>query len=188
MAIQIIDSYPESNYDADYDVYAGNIISFGQSFSNLLDSVLENAKFYLKKYGTPTGNIYAKIYEMTGTYGSTGVPTGAALAVSDAVDIASLTTSSQLITFTFSGAEKISLAAETYYVIQVESANGDADNFLKVGYDSSNSTHDGNISRYNGTNWFYSITGDCIFYVNGEDAEPELGPSTAGNFFMVFYP
>ena len=88
----IIDSYSESNY-----VTAGYGMSplgygVGQSFTGD-GKTLSSVKFYARKVGSPTGNIYAKIFAHSGTYGTSSVPTGTELAVSGAVDVTTISTS-----------------------------------------------------------------------------------------------
>lgn len=165
----IIDSYSESNWSTDSSVYAGYIISYGQSFSvSTYNYTLTSAKFYLKKFGSPTGNITAEIFAHTGTYGSNGKPTGSALATSDAVSIAGLSTSSQLISFTFSGVNQITLSAGTKYVVVVTYNGGDSSNGLSVGGDNVTRSASGNASySTDNTSWTAYAAIDVIFYVYG---------------------
>src|SRR5574343_703571 len=119
----IIDSYSESNYNNALTFYSGySIQKVGQSFHNTNGCNLLSAKFYCIKIGSPTGNIYANVYAHTGTYGSTGKPTGSALATSDAVDVSTLDTNPnwKLIEFTFSGANQIALSENTNYVVVID--------------------------------------------------------------------
>lgn len=184
MAVELLDSYPESNYSTAFYVYSGWYTSFGQSFHNDTENTLYSCQFYVRKMGTPTGNVVAKLYACTGTLNYDSKPTGSALAVSDAVDISTLGTSFALQAFTFSGANQITLEENTNYVIQCEYAGGDGSNCLLVGYDSSSPTHDGNPSYYS-SSWL-AAADDVIFYINGDFAEEEL--TNQGNFLMLFYP
>ena len=111
MAI-IVDSYSESNViDA---IGIGNIdTQSGQSFSVSVGGTLNSCAFYLFQDGSPTGYCYAKIYAHSGTYGTSSLPTGDALAVSDAVDVSTLDINGALKTFTFSGGNKITLSDST---------------------------------------------------------------------------
>jgi hypothetical protein len=63
--------------------------ALGQSFTGN-GLVLNSATFRIIKNNSPTGNIYAKIYAHTGTFGTSSVPTGAALAISAAYDAATV--------------------------------------------------------------------------------------------------
>jgi len=102
-----IDSYSESHQDLAITLQAGGgNTKVGQSFTGD-GNALNSCKFYLQKSGSPTGNAVATLYAHTGTFGTNGTPTGAALATSDNFDVSTLTTNLQLITFNFSGVEKI---------------------------------------------------------------------------------
>ena len=165
----IIDSYSESYWTTDLSAYAGYIISYGQSFAVSVNNyTLTSAKFYLKKFGSPTGNITAEIFAHTGTFGVNGKPTGSALATSDNVAISGLTTSDQLITFNFSGVNQITLTAGTNYVVVVTYNAGDSSNFLFVGGDGSTRVAPGNgCYSLNNTSWTAYTATDFCFYVYG---------------------
>ncbi len=159
----IVDSYSESNQSLNRPLYNGSTIKYGQSFTGD-GGTLNSVKFYLYKTGSPTGNVIAAIYAHSGTFGTNSVPTGSALATSDNFDVSTLTASYQLISFTFSGANKITLTNGTYYVVVVEYGGGDSSNRLQVGYDTSSPTHSGNESFYV-SSWNYLVDGDACFYV-----------------------
>ncbi len=165
----LIHSYSESNADYNSPIYSSAAnIQCGQSFSNPNSITLDSCKFYLNKEGSPPGNIVAKLYAHTGTFGSTGVPTGSALATSDAVSASSLGTSSSLITFSFSGANRITLDASTNYVILLEYSSGNASNLVNVRICTGTHTDAGNrVYSSNGTSWTYNEY-DCAFYIYGE--------------------
>lgn len=166
----IIDSYDESNYSIYLACYYGDTIYVGQSFQNIYASILDSCKFYLKKVGNPTGNVYAKLYAHTGEYGVNGKPTGSALAVSDALDVSTLADSFQLTTFNFSGANRINLSADTYYCIEFYYSGSSVfpDNYIQIGGDHTSPNHSGNINySFNGNSWNTDISPiiDIIFYV-----------------------
>lgn len=171
-----IDSYSESNVDFDsYVLYDNGSSSrwytkLGQSITGDGQQI-GSCKFYLKKDGSPTGNITASIYAHSGTFGTSSVGTGSALVTSAAIDITTLTTSYQLITFTF--ASPLTLSAATNYVLVVEFASGDSSNKLIVGVDNSSGTHAGNMTRYLYTgSWFAASAVDTAFYAIS-DSDPK---------------
>ena len=165
MGQTVIDSYTGA-LDFDQSLYAGSTYVFGQCFTNTSTSTLGSATFKLKKVGTPTGSGYAYVYAITGTYGTSGRGTGSPIATSDAFDVSTLTTGYVDITFTFSGANQITLSASTYYVITVGSNNGNSSNYVHVRYAAFNSpTHSGNQCTYNGSTWSYQGSRDGYFYV-----------------------
>ena len=165
----LLDNYSESNQSTVQSMRGGSVTGVGQAFAvSLADRKLDSCKFYLKKVGSPTGNIVAKLYSHTGTYPTSSLP-DTLLATSDAVSITTLTTSSALITFTFSGAERIDLST-TNYVITCEYSGGDASNLLQAGYDETSPTHGGimeiQMAILSGA-WGTATGQDLCFYVYG---------------------
>jgi len=164
----IIDSYDESNYDGD----GSPVIEAGQSFTGD-GSVLDSVSFYLGKIGSPTGNAVAKIYAHSGTYGTSSVPTGAALATSDNVDVSGIPSgtewvnSTEWVNFTFSGDDKITLTNSTYYVVTFFPPEYVVDNEISIGADISSPTHSGNFCNYDGGWTGYGVY-DLCFYVYGD--------------------
>lgn len=157
-----IDSYSESNQN----VSNSGQNYYGQSFSNTSKMLLTSVTFYLIKIGSPTGTLTAAIYAHDGgTFGSTGKPTGSALAISDSVNASTVSTSYSLIDFTFSGANQIVLSASTNYFVVV---NFSATSNMRAGGDSTSPTHAGNMTRSsNGSSWTAVSTDDICFYVKG---------------------
>ena len=136
---------------------------FGQSFTGG-GNVLTNVVLSLKKTNTPTGNAYAKIYAHSGTYGSSSVPTGTALATSEALDVSTLGGTFADVKFDFLGASnQITLSNGVNYVVTIEYANGTSSNTVDVEYDASNN-HGGNSSTYT-TSWSANGSTDLEFYV-----------------------
>ncbi len=161
------DSYSESNSDA-FTIMNGGTEALGQSFLST-GGTLASAKFYLKKTGSPTGNITSKIYAISNAYGGgNDASTGAALATSDAIDITTLSTTEALITFTFSGANQYAMSAGTAYIIDVE-YTGTVGNQLEVGTDNSSPTHTGNACSFTsqGACTSASSGSDISFYLYG---------------------
>ena len=143
-----------------------NDFGYGQAFTSK-GGLLTSVKFYLRKDNSPTGNAVVKIYNETHStaFGTDSLPTGAALATSDVFDVSTLTTSYQLITFTFTGAEQITLTEENYYVVTIEYSNGGAIDFVYVGIDIFSPTHSGNQVDYGISSWVAYNSLDLIFYV-----------------------
>lgn len=165
----IIDSYSESNFSSNVQMDNGgvNFNRFGQSFTGN-GSAVGSAAFYIDKSASPTGNAFAEIYAHTGTFGTTGKPTGSPLATSDAFDISTLTTSNQLITFNFSGANQIILTNATHYVVifDISGASATSPNNLSIGIDTTSPTAGGNRSgSTDGSTWSTSSAQDVCFYV-----------------------
>lgn len=169
----IVDSYSENNvsyYSGIYEDHDGSSRAKGQSFASN-GGVLNSCSFLLKKINSPTGNCYAKIFAHTGTYGTSSKPTGSALATSDAFDTSILTGDGQLISFNFSGANKITLENGTYYVVVIEYDGGSETNQVGVGQDETSPAHSGNSSIFINPDW-YEGGYDLCFYVYGDIVSP----------------
>lgn len=158
------DSYSESNY-FDGDAWVCSTYSItSQSFTST-GGELDKVVLYLKKFGAPTGTAVVELFDHSGTYGTSSVPTGAALATSATLDVSTLTTSMQLITFNFTGAERIPLTNTTQYVLTITYSGGDCTNTrILAGHDDSSPTHGGNRAYYD-TDWNAQAGSDLLFYV-----------------------
>lgn len=170
MPIVIVDSYDVSNYDTGSVINGGGVFpsSVAQSFE-ATGGFIDSAKFYISRFGTLSGNVYAKLYTHTGTFGSTSKP-GTLLATSDPIVASSISTSLSLVTFTFSGAQRISLGdvGGQYFCIAIEHTDSVGDNYVVVGTDQSSSTHAGNAAiKLGGGSW--ATPGyDAVFSVSAE--------------------
>jgi hypothetical protein len=152
-------AYSESNYDSDQAL--NDVVgAVSQSFVGVA-AVMHTAKFYLKKFGSPTGNMVARLYAHSGVLGTSSVPTGVPLATSTPIAVSTLTTSYQLIEFIFPW--DYALTA-TNWCIVLEYTSGDASNYVLVGYDVSSAGHAGNKATYSGI-WIAQATHDVCFYV-----------------------
>ena len=184
----LISSYGEVNSDGTgYYLDTGDGTFFvGHSFSNINQQILNSCKFYMgRAANSAIGNLYAQIYAHTGVFGVSGHPTGSPLSISDAVDISSLpigtSNNPKIISFNFSGINRITLNASTNYCLVITS---DVDNTnVEVMTDSANITASGNdFISVNGTTW--QISGidydlaSLIFYVYGEYLTNVVEPGT----------
>jgi len=156
----------------------------GQSFTGA-GTYLVYALFKINKVGSPTGSAYAKLYAHSGTYGSSSVPTGSPLAVSNAVDVSTINVSFDTL-FTFPG--PYLLANGTYYIITLEYNGGDVNNYLSV-YFNNSSVHGGNYSELAGS-WTYTSAYDLYFRVYAEGGSYYLCDDTLSPalYFLDFVP
>lgn len=163
------DNYNEDNSNTTASVRSDGNTNYGQAFKVFENISLSSCKFYLKKTGSPTGNMTAKLYAMTGTFGTNGKPTGAALATSSTLDVTTLTSSLALITFTFSTGYL--LKDDTFYCIALDATGvtGDVNNNVNLGADSTSPSHQGNrlSSSDSGSSWSTSAVQDIPFYILG---------------------
>lgn len=176
-----VDSHDESNF-SHYVKLDDSPTRHAQSFTGTSADII-NAKVKLRKVGSPTGNIVAKLYAHSGTYGTSSVPTGSALATSDNVDVSTIASNSfELVTFEFTAGNQYTMSAGTKYVISFEYSGGDATNYLRFATDfgSSSGQHDGNRSQYTGS-WAAQSLSDLIFYVNGTTGDSDVGDVIMGD-------
>lgn len=163
MATQLLTSYSESNRDDRYILYSGSIIRAGQSFLGN-GRKIASVQFQLSKTGSPTGNATVSVYAHSGTFGTSSVGTGSALATSSTLDVSTLDGTYTLTEFTFSGDNAILLEAGTPYVVVLEYSGGDISNNVNLGVDTSSPTHEGNATNYVAS-WSAAATIDSCFYV-----------------------
>ena len=137
----------------------------GQSFEVQNDCNLDHLIIDMKTNGSPSGSFVFKIYAHSGTYGTSSVPTGAALATSDSVSVASLTGSYASYTTYFTGANAIAMTTGNRYVLTCEYANTSYPNaiFFK---NKTPSFHGGNQSYFAGS-WNALAAYDIIFDLQG---------------------
>lgn len=176
----LIASYNESNNDSVLQLRSGSIIRGGQSFTMLSsDYYLSSCKFYIKKLGSPTGNVTASLYAHSGTYGTSSVGTGNALATSTtSLDISTLDGETfSLQEFLFD--ESFLMRANTYYVIVLNYNGGSIGNTLNIGQDGSSPGASGNRVYYI-SSWTGDSGYDVCFYVYGNSAVS--GPANVKTF------
>jgi hypothetical protein len=156
------DNYNESNRDSD-QALNNSTTAVGQSVTGD-GNKLAKIQFFLSKSGSPTGSAYAKLYAHSGTFGSSSIPTGVALATSNALDVSTLDGTPTLYALEFEDPH-YTLVNATKYVIVIEYTNGDASNYVLVGYDAgAGAGHGGNMSVYTGS-WTAQANDDVCFHM-----------------------
>ncbi|MHA2402575.1 MAG: hypothetical protein ACXADH_06240 [Candidatus Kariarchaeaceae archaeon] len=158
------DSYAVSNQSANQTLGNGTVNGVAQSF-NGGGNVLTSASFWLSRTLNPTGNITAYLYAHSGTYGTSSIPTGSALATSNTVNVEDvhITTDGRLINFEFE--EGITLTSGTKYVLALEYDGGNTGNYINVGIDDSSPSHAGNLSTKSSGTWTANSSADAIFFI-----------------------
>lgn len=158
----------DSNADTGSDFIVDNatILGQGQSFQVGNDGIgkkIVRVDFDLKvNTGTPTGNMTAEIYAHSGTYGTSSVATGGALATSEPISTDRLLSTYQ--TFTFVFYDNISLTTNTNYVVVIRHPDGSAGNNVHVRGLATSGTHGGNRAEDTGT-WAAQANDDLNFVV-----------------------
>jgi hypothetical protein len=155
--IVIIDSYTEANHSADHGLDAG---SNGQAITLASNTTITSITYYLKRSGSPTGNAFVELYATTGTVGTDANKTGGVLATSDGVANSSISTSSELVEFTFTPGYDASAGDICILTATSVAYTGSR---LFNGYDSSSPTHGGNYIEGPSPD----SGADCIFYLRG---------------------
>lgn len=162
-----IASYNANSPSGSANIYALDSYTskIGESFTVSGNWTLTSAAVTLSKSGSVSGNIYLKVYAHAGTYGSSSVPTGSPLAVSDPIAASTLATYSAFSskTFTFSGSNQIVLRDATKYVLTVEPDNPSG---IVVNVDTDSPTYGGNPCFYGSSSWSYGGQ-DMEFTVSG---------------------
>jgi hypothetical protein len=128
---------------------------------------LTSVAFRMKRLGSPTGTMRAIIYAHTGTYGTSGEPTGSPLVISDSVDVSTVSATYADQSFTFRDWVP---AASTNYVVVLDMSGGTyqgAVNDLFVVYETAgDGTHAGNSGRSaDGASWLVLGGVDLAFKV-----------------------
>jgi hypothetical protein len=167
-ADRMADAYGIENKSTPIDMRNGAITAISQSITGN-GGDLTSCAFNIYKSGSPTGNAVAKLHTHSGVFGTSSLPTGAALATSDTIDVTTIsTTSPGLIEFTFSS--PYTLADGTNYCLVLEYSGGDASNYIRVGRDATSPTHAGNGATYSGGAWGIS-TSDFVFFAITPEVE-----------------
>lgn len=162
----VVDSYGEYNYAATTTLNGGSaVVSYGQTFTAGISGKLDSGKFYAFKTSGATGDMYAKLWSISGTHGTDGVP-DTLLGTSDALDASTLGTSIGIVTFSFSGANRADITAGTNYVITLDYSGATS---IFVARDNSSPSHPGNsVSKvWNSGSYGYNTANDVIFYAYG---------------------
>lgn len=159
-----IEDYNSVDSGTDYIVGNGTLTGQGQSFANgVVAGWVTRAQFMLKKFGSPTGTVTAKVYSHTGTWGSGGTP-NTLVATSETIDVSKFTTSYLAYEFEFKTQSAATLlAASTNYFITVEYSGGDASNYIQV-QGKAAGTHAGNEANKTGS-WTAVAGADLWFAV-----------------------
>ena len=156
----------------DFNCDSGQL--FGQTFEVQNDCNLDSLIIDMRTNGTPSGSFQFEIYAITGTYGSTAVPTGSVLATSDTRTIASLTGSYATYTTYFTGANAIAMTVGQQYALVCNYA---ATAFPNSVYfkNKTPSFHGGNMAYKAGGTWSSLGTYDAIFDLQGVVASSSTG-------------
>jgi hypothetical protein len=151
--------------------------------------VLKQAFFWLAKYGSPVGNLKAALYTHTGTFGTDGKPTGAAIETSSAVAMASLQaygTGYQWILFTFAGTTTLTAGTNYCIVVYAESATTlSTSHYVKVAYGDTAPVIPGNGTYFDSSSW-KNVANDMLFAVTSTADGASLAVTAYSYFVLGF--
>ena len=171
------DSYGSANNDGDELLGAAFNLAAGQSFTPKDTADITEARFLLKKTGSPTGTIYARLYTSTGSYGDTSIP-GNLLVTSNGFDVSTLTTTYTMTTFSFSTAQIMNGEARYFIVIDFTGI-GDPTALGAAGIDVSSPSHNGNMAENQAGIWNSFSSQDMVFEVYGNVKTEPTGQGTS---------
>lgn len=150
--------------------------------------------FRLKNFTSLTGIAHAALYEISGTSGSTSIPTGSALATSDGVDLS--TARLQNLTdfiyypFTFNSTQQYAMSANhNYSIAYLNPATGniDANHIMLIQYVSSGSDA-GNAANYTNGAWSAMSAADVPYILYGAAVSVGVAVTLNGNVAITFSP
>ena len=157
-----------SSYDTDtggaFQLGNATIIGQSQSFANgTSNQFATRVRVNLRKFGLPTGDITAVLYAHSGTFGTSSIPTGAALATSNAYDASILTTT--YVEYEFAFTTPYEMVASTQYVVAIEHAVIDGSNYIEVDGLASSGSHAGNRAQNVAATWTPTAGDDLAFEI-----------------------
>lgn len=153
---------PCTDTGSNFAVGNGTILAQSQSFQNgATPQYLVRVRARVRVVGSPTGNVTCSIHAHSGTYGTSSVPTGAALATSANLAVGDLTTSYQEVEFSFT--TPYEMAASTNYTIAINYSGGDGSNYVQVEGLASSGTATGNRAQLVSSTWT-ATAGDDLWF------------------------
>ena len=127
--------------------------------------VLHSATFSMNTEGNPTGEMNAVLYAHSGVFGTSSVPTGPALAVSDPLALPSISSGTKTeVTFYFTGADRVCLTGGTNYCVGFRYLGGDTTDKIRSYIQFVGPSSNGNMSEYAvGPGWYSLAPRDLYF-------------------------
>jgi hypothetical protein len=147
----------DHSFEVTTDALDGND-ALGQSIQLSSAADVESVKLWLKKVGSPTGNLTLKIYSDASGEPDTVISNG----TSDTVAASALSTSFGWITFTFANVPALS-ASTTYWLVLETTDSASTDNFVEWGADESSPSYaNGEMKALQSSTWV-AESKDAVF-------------------------
>lgn len=134
-------------------------VKLAQSFLPSASGKVEFVDIEVFRAGTPTGTMWLTLEAVAG-----GNPSGSALATSDKLDVAVVSTGHQWIRFPFRAPTTVT-SGTTYNVVLQGDYAISGTNYVSWDYQATNAYANGQFFTYNGTSWTASAAADQTFKV-----------------------
>lgn len=157
-------SHHGTTHSDDYPATTSANKGAGHTFLSVGSTQLTGVIFYVAMMNNPTGNMYAYLYAKNS---GSDIPTGSALATSDAVDVSILSSSYfRPVKFTFS--TPYTLTKGTYYVVTLEWTGQTTNQQVEIGRTQAGLgyVHSRSYCYYNGGTWYASSDYDLLFKID----------------------
>jgi hypothetical protein len=138
--------------------YNTNLDEVGQQFTVSTSGPLPFLDLMLQKVLSPTGYIKIAIYADSG-----GLPTGAALATSDNIDVSLISTTAQLIRFPFRSPYSLT-AGTVYHFVTISTSAVSASNYIQVIRDTTGGYANGTLEQRNDAGTWSEVAGNCLYF------------------------
>lgn len=157
----------------DYNVVtnAGTVQSAGEIFVNTQSFVLESASMYLKRIGTPAGNVGLALAPAIGTVGVNAIPSNTPTAVTNTANVLAIATTYTLYNFTFTTTPVVTPG--NYAIVALgDGFSGLGANLLQTPGVGSNA-YAGQATYRSGATWFAQPSDDIFFYLYASSVIPD---------------
>lgn len=160
VAVGPIDALSHGVYGA---AFGPTLTGMGQSFHGVNGARVGGVSFRIFKIGSPTGDVYAKLYAHDGVFGTSSVPTGAPLATSTALAASAVGAGPSFDKFSFPQPYELGSGD---YVVTCEYADGASGNTVYVTVHNA-SQHPGNRTNKLSGSWV-SHSWDTSFLLHAD--------------------
>lgn len=195
IAANAVSGGSNTTFNSNVQLFSGGNVSVAQSFPGN-NQKLSSVTYRINRFGNPTGLLRANLYAHSGTFGTSSVPTGAALASSYTANVATLGTTQEEINFMFNytTGTDFTISSGTNYVVSLEfiSTSSSSTNSVNVAVNTSNVAV-GNFSGNTGTAWtafsaidmFYRVFSDGNMLLTNSDTAWPVYASRGGGISLV---
>lgn len=157
----------------------------GESFNVTTSGYITGLAARMSKANNPTGYLTAEIWNNdSGTYGTNMVPTGAPIATSTSIDIATIGAVTATYTFSFSGSGTEYLEIGHTYVFTIKAETDSVLNGTEFIGIENTVAWEGNSVTYHDSA-YYIETGDLWFTITGNTEAPGATPAATSSGIII---